>query len=120
MVANRRSMHAMSARITFICLCCMVMVLILWPLPFAGQFFRDGVSIDVDAQFLRVPGHPPVPVERWDLWKFMSRKLVGDCQCWASAYSSSQGAGIVAGAYKDYIVDGLLATAGQLYLDCHC
>ena len=52
MVASRCSMHAMSTRITFVHLYCMVMVLILWPLPFAGQFFRDGVSIDVDAQFL--------------------------------------------------------------------
>ena len=82
-------------------------------ISFAGQFFRDGVNIDVDAQLLHVPGHPPVPVERRDLWKFMSRKLVDDQQCWVSAYSSSQGAGIVAGTYKDYIVDDLLATAGQ-------
>ena len=78
-----------------------------------GQFFRDGVSIDVDAQLLYVPGHLPVPVERRDLWKFMSRKLVDDQQRWTSAYSSSQGAGIVAGTYEDYIVDDLLATAGQ-------
>ena len=71
------------------------------------------MRIDVDAQLLHVPGHPPVPVERRDLWKFISRKLVDDQQCWASAYSSSQGAGIVVGTYEDYIVDDLLATAGQ-------
>ena len=52
------------------------------------------MSIDVDAQLLHLPGHPPVPVERRDLWKFMSRKLVDDRQCWASAYSSSQSTGI--------------------------
>ena len=39
----------------------------------AGQFFHDGVKIDVDAQLLYVPGHPPVPVEKRDLWKFMSK-----------------------------------------------
>ena len=91
-----------------------VMVLFLWLLPFSvGQFFQGGVNIDVNAQLLRVPGHPPVSVERRDLWKFTSRKLVDDQQCWASAYSSSQGAGIVAGTYEDYTVDGLLATVGQ-------
>ena len=78
----------------------------------AGQFFRDGVSIDVDAQLLHVPGQPPVPVEKRDLWKFMSKSLAGDRQCWTSIYPSSQGAGIVAGTYEDYIVDDLLA-AGQ-------
>ena len=71
------------------------------------------MSIDVDAQLLHVPSHPPVPVERRDLWKFMSRKLVDYRQCWTSAYSSSQGAGIVAGTYQNYIVDDLLATARQ-------
>ena len=75
----------------------------------AGQFFRDGVKIDAAAQLLYVPGHPPVPVEKRDLWKFMSKSLLGDRRCWTSAYSSSQGAGIVAGTYEDYIVDGLLA-----------
>ncbi len=62
----------------------------------ASQFFGDGVKIDIDAQLLRVPGHPPVPIEKRDLWKFMSKNLVGDGQCWTSAYPSSQGAGIVA------------------------
>ena len=66
-------------------------------------------EIDVDAQLLRVPGHSPVPVEKRDLWKFMSKSLVGDGQCWTLAYPSSQGAGIVAGTYEDYIVDNLLA-----------
>ena len=75
----------------------------------AGQFFRDGVKIDVDAQLLHVPGNSPVPVEQRDLWKFMSKSLIGDRQCWTSAYPSSQGAGIVAGTYQDYIVDDLLA-----------
>ena len=51
----------------------------LWLLQFTGQFFCDGVIIDVDAQLnLHVPGHPPVPVEKGDLWKFMSKSLVGD------------------------------------------
>ena len=71
--------------------------------------FSDGVEIDVDAQLLCVPGHPPVPVEKRDLWKFMSKSHVGDRQCWTLAYPSSQGAGIVAGTYEDYIVDNLLA-----------
>jgi hypothetical protein len=53
-----------------------------------------------------------VPVEKRDLWKFMSKSLVGDRQCWTSAYPSSQGAGIVAGTYEDYVVDDHLA-AGQ-------
>ena len=75
----------------------------------AGQFFRDGVKIDAAAQLLYVPGHPPVPVEKRDLWKFMSKSLLGDRRCWTSAYPSSQGAGIVAGTYEDYIVDSLLA-----------
>ena len=101
-------------------------------LSLAGQFFRDGVKVDVDTQLLHVPGHPPVPVEKRNLWKFMSKSLVAtrlfdmnfhkplaarvsrrpalrDEQCWTLAYPSSQGAGIVAGTYEDYIVDGLLA-----------
>ena len=78
---------------------------------FTGQFFRDGVKINVDAQLLYVPGHPPVPVEKRDLWKFMLKSLVSDEQCWTSAYPSSQGAGIVGGTYEDYIVDDLLAVA---------
>ena len=73
-------------------------------LSLAGQFFHDGVKVDVDTQLL-------YPVEKRDLWKFMSKSLVGDEQCWMLAYSSSQGAGIVAGTYEDYIVDGLLAVA---------
>ena len=77
-------------------------------LSLAGQFFRDGVKVDVDTQLLYVPGHP---VEKRDLWKFMSKSLVGDEQCWTSAYPSSQGAGIVAGTYENYIVDHLLAVA---------
>ena len=84
-------------------------ILISCPILSAGQFFRDGVEIDVDAQLLHVPGHSPVPVEQRDLWKFMSKSLIGDRQCWTSAYPSSQGAGIVAGTYQDYIVDDLLA-----------
>ena len=75
----------------------------------AGQFFRGGVGIDADARLLRVPGRLPVPVEQQDLWKFMELSLHGDTKCWTSAYHSSQGAGIVEGTYKDYIVDGLLA-----------
>ena len=67
------------------------------------------MKIDVAAQLLHVPGHPPVPVEKHNLWKFMSKSLLGDHQCWMSAYHSSQGAGVVAGTYEDYIVDGLLA-----------
>ena len=43
------------------------------------------------------------------LRKFMSKSLVGDHECWTSAYPSSQGAGVVAGTYEYYIVDGLLA-----------
>ena len=86
--------------------------IVLMVISSAGQFFCDGVKIDVDAQLLRVPGHPPVPVEKRDLWKFMSKSLVGDRQCWTSAYPSSQGAGIVAGIYEEYVVDNLLA-AGQ-------
>ena len=82
---------------------------VMIPIPSAGQFFRDGVEIDIDAQLLHVPGHSPVPVEERDLWKFMSKSLIGDRQCWTSAYPSSQGAGIVAGTYQDYIVDDLLA-----------
>ena len=92
-------------------------------LSLVGQFFRDGVKVDVDTQLLHVPGHPPVPVEKRNLWKFMSKSLVAtrlfdrvsrrpalhDEQCWMLAYPSSQGAGIVAGTYEDYIVDGLLA-----------
>ena len=75
----------------------------------AGQFFSHGVKIDADARLLRVPGRLPVPVEQQDLWKFMEQSLHGDTKCWTSAYHSSQGAGIVAGTYKDYIVDNLLA-----------
>ena len=80
------------------------------PSSLAGQFFHDGVKIDVDAQLLHVPGHPPVPVEKRDLWKLVSRNLVGDRQCWTSAYPSSKGAGVVAGTYEDYVVDDLLAS----------
>ena len=76
---------------------------------FAGQFFHHGVNIDVDALLLHVSGHPQVPVEKRDPWKFMSKSLVSDHKCWTSAYSSSQGAGIVAGTYEDYIIDDLLA-----------
>ena len=75
----------------------------------AGQFFSRGVKIDADAQLLRVPGRLPVPIEQQDLWKFMEQSLHGDTKCWTSAYHSSQGAGIVTGTYKDYIVDNLLA-----------
>ena len=74
-----------------------------------GQFFRGGVRIDTYAQLLRVPGRLSVPVEQQDLWKFMELSLHGDTKCWTSAYHSSQGAGIVEGTYKDYIVDNLLA-----------
>ena len=78
-------------------------------MSFAGQFFRRGVKIDEDEKLLHIPGRPPVPVEKQDLWKFMEQNLHDDSQCWTSAYHSSQGAGIVEGSYKDYIVDGLLA-----------
>ena len=76
---------------------------------FVGQFFRGGIRIDTDARLLRVPSRLPVPVEQQDLWKFMELSLHGDTKCWTSAYHSSQGAGIVEGTYKDYIVDSLLA-----------
>ena len=71
----------------------------------AGQFFHDGVKIDVATQLLHAPLHPSVPVvKHHDLWKFMSRSpvAIGDRQCWMSAYPSSQGAGILAGTYVDY------------------
>ena len=45
--------------------------------------------------------YPPVPVEKHNLRKFMSKSLIGDCQRWTLPYPSSQGA-----------VDNLLA-AGQ-------
>ena len=80
----------------------------LWFLS-VGQFFSHEVKIDADARLLRVPGRLPVPVEQQDLWKFMEQSLHGDTKCWTSAYHSSQGAGIVTGTYKDYIVDNLLA-----------
>ena len=80
-----------------------------WLFFHTGQFFRDEIEVDVEAQLLRMPGRLPVPVEQQDLWKFMEQSLHGDTKCWTSAYHSSQGAGIVAGTYKDYIVDDLLA-----------
>lgn len=77
---------------------------------FAGQFFRHGVRIDVHAKLLHVPSRRnPVIVEEQALWKFMQQKFHSDTKCWTSAYHSSQGAGIVEGSYKDYIVDSLLA-----------
>ena len=54
----------------------------------AGQFFRDGVKIDVDAH-LHMPGHPPVTCGN-------------SCLKALSVITSSQGAGIVAGTYEDY------------------
>ena len=39
----------------------------------------------------------------------MEHNLHEDSQCWTSAYHSSQGAGLIAGSYEDYIVDDLLA-----------
>jgi hypothetical protein len=77
--------------------------------PLTGQFFRDGVRIDEDAHVLRVPGRPPVPVEEQDLWKFTKQSFHDDSKCWTSAYHSSQGAGIVAGTYRDYVVEDLLS-----------
>ena len=74
-----------------------------------GQFFHYGVRLDVNAALLHLPGRPSVPVEKQDLWKFMEQSFHSESQCWTSSYPSSQGAGIVAGSYKDYIVDGLLA-----------
>ena len=56
-----------------------------------------------------MPGRPPVPVEEQDLWKFTKQSLHSDTKCWTSAYHSSQGAGIVAGTYQDYIVEDLLS-----------
>ena len=79
-------------------------------LSLAGQFFSHGVNVDINSQLLHVPGRPPVPVEKQELWKFMEQSFHSDTECWTSAYPSNQGAGIVAGSYKDYIVDGLLAT----------
>ena len=76
---------------------------------FAGQFFRRGVKIDENAKLLYFPGRPPVPVVKQDLWKFMEHDLHEDSQCWTSVYHSSQGAGLIAGSYEDYIVDDLLA-----------
>lgn len=73
-----------------------------------GQFFQHGVSIDTDAKLLRVPGRPSVPVEKQELWKFMEQSFHTDSECWTSVYHSSQGAGIVAGSYEDYIVGSLL------------
>ncbi len=78
-------------------------------LSLAGQFFHEGVRIDEDAKLLRMPGLPPVPVEEQDLWKFTKQSFHSDSKCWASAYHSSQGAGIVAGTFEDYIVDDLLS-----------
>ena len=75
----------------------------------SGQFFSRGVEIDEDAKLLRIPGRSPVPVVKQDLWKFMEQDLKSDSHCWTSVYHSSQGAGIIAGTYKDYIVDDLLA-----------
>ena len=77
---------------------------------YTGQFFRDGVSIDVKAQLLHLPGRLPVPVEKKHLWKFMEQSLHRDSMCWISAYHTNQGAGIVAGTYKDYIVNDLIST----------
>ena len=79
------------------------------PTFLVGQFFSDGVSIDVEAQLLNMPDRPPVPVEKQQLWKFMEQSLHRDSTCWTSAYHTNQGAGIVAGTYKDYIVDDLLS-----------
>ena len=39
----------------------------------------------------------------------MEQSFHSDTKCWGAAYHSSQGAGIVEGTYKDYIVDDLLA-----------
>ena len=75
----------------------------------AGQFFHEGVRIDEDAKLLHMPGRPPVPVEEQDLWKFTKQSFHSDSRCWASAYHSSQGAGVVAGTFEDYIVDDLLS-----------
>ena len=78
----------------------------------AGQFFHRGVSLDPDTKLLHVPGyHLPVPVELTSVWKFMEKSFHGNnhTKCWTAAYHTSQGAGIVEGTYKDYIVDGLLA-----------
>ena len=67
------------------------------------------MRIDEDARVLRVPGHPPVPVEEQDLWKFTKQNFHSDSKCWTSAYHSSQGVGIVVGTYQDYIVDDLFS-----------
>ena len=67
------------------------------------------MKVDTASELLYVPGRSPVPVEKQELWKFMEQSFHTDTQCWTSAYPSNQGAGIVAGSYKDYIVDGLLA-----------
>ena len=76
----------------------------------AGQFFRDGVDLDEDKQLLHMPGHPSVPVQQQELWRFMEKSFHGDSKCWMSVYHSSQGVGIVEGTYDDYIVDDLLST----------
>ena len=69
------------------------------------------MDLNEDEQLLHMPGRPPVPVEQQELWKFMEQSFhSGGSKCWTSAYHSSQGAGVVAGTYSDYIVDDLLST----------
>ena len=67
------------------------------------------MRVDEDARVLRVPGRLPVPVEEQDLWKFTKQSFHSDSKCWTAAYHSSQGAGIVAGTYQDYVVDDLFS-----------
>ena len=70
------------------------------------------MNIDVDAQLLHVPSHPPLPVEKRDLWKFMSKALLVIASAGHRHTPAAKELALVAGTYEDYIVDDLLA-AGQ-------
>ena len=70
------------------------------------------MTLDEEARLLHIHGHPAIPVEQQDLWKFMEQSFPRDSTCWTMSYHTSQGAGVLEGSYEDYIVDRLL-TVGQ-------
>lgn len=72
----------------------------------AGQFLAADVKIESDINYsvMRLGDRKPVLVKKGDPWPFLG--LSG--KCWYAISTNNQAAGIIDGAYTDYIVEQLV------------
>ena len=70
-----------------------------------GQFLTPNVTVDEDAQFIRLNDGDPIPAKKAPIWPFMG--ISGDC--WYGTATDNQGTGVIKGDYTDFIVEHLVA-----------